>query len=395
VGGQFAIAAPLLVVAGLLLASLSQLGRVDLGFDTRNLISGSISLPRTSYADAGRVKAFWDELQRRVEAVPGVAGVAYADGRPPDEVDNFNNFELEEAPTPPGRSPPVTPWIAVTPEYFRLLGLPRLEGRLFDERDGRGANVEAVVVDRAWARRFFPRASPVGKRLRSGGCTTCPWTVVVGVVGSVKYAGLDKPDEGTVYEPLPGRGGPAPPEEATARFRYLVVRTAMDAAAVVPDLRRALRELDPSLPLSDVATADELVARALQRPRSLSLLVGAFAVVALLLSVVGIYGVMAYDVQQHAKDIGIRLALGGHPTQVLRLIVGQGLSVVTRGIGIGLLTALALTRSLSSLLFGVTATDAVTFLTVGVLLLAFALVASLVPARRATGLEPATVLRDD
>jgi predicted permease len=395
VASQFAITAPLLVAAGLLLASLSELGRVDLGFDTRNLVSGSVSLPRARYQEPARVAAFWDELQRRVEAIPGVSSVAFADGRPPDEVEDFNNFELEESPTSPSQSPPVSPWVAVTPEYFRVLGLSLLEGRAFDERDGRGPDLEVVIVDRAWARRFFPGQSPVGKRLQSGGCTTCPWTVVVGVVSTVKYAGLDKPDVGSVYWPLPGRGGPPPVEQATTRFRYLMVRAAMDPQAVVPGLRQAVRELDPSLPLADLATIDDLVGRSLQRPRSLSLLITAFAAVALVLSIVGIYGVMAYYVQQHAKDIGIRLALGGRPGEVLRLIVGQGMAVVSGGVGIGLLAALALTRYLSSLLFGVGATDVVTFLAVSVLLLAAALAASVVPARRAIRLQPAMVLRDE
>src|SRR5207249_3562539 len=189
---------PLLIIAGLLLASLNELGRVDLGFDSHNLLSGSILLTAAQYPEAGRVAAFWDELQRRVEALPGVSGVAFADGRPPDDVGNFNNFNLEDYPTSPGQSQPVTPWVSVTPEYFRLLGLALLQGRVFDERDGRGPDVEVVVVDRAWAKRFFPNEGAVGKRFREGGCTRCPWTTVVGVVSEVKYAGLDKPDEGTV-----------------------------------------------------------------------------------------------------------------------------------------------------------------------------------------------------
>ena len=129
--------------------------------------------------------------RRRCEAIPGVAGVAFADGRPPNGVGNLNNFDLEERPTPAGQSQPVTPWVAVTPDYFRTLGLTLLEGRLLDERDARRPKLESVVVDRAWARRFFPNDSAVGKRFREGGCTTCPWTTVVGVVSEVKYAGLD------------------------------------------------------------------------------------------------------------------------------------------------------------------------------------------------------------
>jgi len=394
VAGQFAIATPLLVVAGLLLASLNELGRVDLGFDIRNLLSGTILLPAAQYPDAGRVAAFWDELQRRVEALPGVSGVTFADGRPPNEVNNFNNFDLEDSPTPPGQSQPVTPWVSVTPEYFRLLGLTLVQGRLFDEHDGLGPDVEVVVVDRAWAKRFFPNGGAIGRRFKEGGCTRCPWTTVVGVVSEVKYAGLDKPDQGTVYSPMAGRGA-RPSEQATSRFRYLVLRTAIDPLTVLPTVRQVVRELDPSLPFSSVATEEELVARSLQRPRSLSMLVGGFATVALLLSIVGVYGVMAHYVQQHSKDIGIRLALGGSPADVLRLVVGQGMKIVSSGVGVGLLTALILTRLMSSLLFGIGAADAFTFVAVTILLLAVALVACSVPARRAIAVQPAAVLRNE
>jgi predicted permease len=394
VASQFAIGTPLLVVAGLLLASLNALGKVDLGFDRRGLLSGSILLPEAQYPEPGRVAAFWDELQRRVEAIPGVAGVAFANGRPPNQVDDFNNFELEDAPTPPGQSQPVTPWVRVTPEYFRLLGLTLLQGRVFDERDGLGRDLEVVVVDRAWAKRFFPNGNALGRRLKGGGCTTCPWATVVGVVSEVKYAGLDSPDQGTVYTPMPGRGA-RPVEEATERSRYLVLRTDGDAAAVTPSVRQALRELDPSVPFSRVATMDELVAQSLQKPQSLSLLVASLAIVALVLSVVGIYGVMAYYVQQHSKDIGIRLAVGGSPRDVLRLVLGQGLKIVSGGVVVGLLIAVFLTRLMSSLLFEVGAGDPPTFVAAGALLLAVALLACSLPARRAVGMPPAAVLRNE
>jgi predicted permease len=394
VGAQFAIATPLLVAAGLLLVSLDQLGRVDIGFDTRNVLSGSISLPEAQYGEPGRVLTFWDELQRRTEALPGVAAVAFSDGRPPDDVGNFNNFDLEEKPTPPGESQPVAPWLSVTPEYFRLLGLTLLHGRLFDERDGRAPAVDAVIVDRAWARRFFPTENVVGKRFKEGGCSTCPWTTVVGVVSDVKYAGLDSADDGSVYWPMTARGV-LPQEGAPPRTRYIMLRTTIDPAGVLPSVRQIVRDLDPALPFSDVATLDEMVAQSLTQPRSLSWLVGCFAAVALLLSAVGIYGVMAYYVQQHAKDISIRLALGGRPRDVMQLVVGQGMTVVSGGIVTGLLAAVALTRLMSNVLFGVKPVDVTTFAGVGCVLLIVALAACLVPAGRAVAVEPSMVLRHD
>jgi putative ABC transport system permease protein len=288
----------------------------------------------------------------------------------------------------------VTPWVSVTGEYFRLFGLTLLEGRLLDDRDGLTPAIEVIVVDRAWAKRFFPNESAVGKRLREGGCTTCPWTTVVGVVSDVKYAGLDKPDPGSVYWPMAGRGA-QPVEEATSRFRYLLVRTETDPLTVLPLVRQVVRELDASLPFSDVATIEELVERSLDRQRSLSWLVSSFAVVALLLSTIGIYGVMAYYVQQHSKDISIRTALGGSPADVLRLVVGQGMMVVTSGVVVGSLAALLLTRLMSSLLFGIGAADASTFALSAALMLAVALAACSVPATRAVGVEPASVLRSE
>lgn len=384
VGTQFAVATPLLVVAGLLLVSLNELRQVDLGFDNRNVLTGSVHLPPAQYRDPAAVAAYWDELQRRVESLPGVVGVALADGRPPNDVGNLNNFDLEQFPTSPGQSQPVTPWVAVTPEYFGVLGLTLIEGRLLDERDAQRPDLESVLVDRAWSRRFFPNEGAIGKRFREGGCTACPWTTVVGIVTEVKYVGLDKPDQGTVYSPLSG-----------SLFRYMVLRTHADPLTVLPSVRQAVRELDPSAPFSNVATIDELVARSLERPQSLSLLVAGFALVALVLSVVGISGVMAYYVQQHVKDISIRLALGGGPADVMRLVVGHGMKVVTSGVIVGVLIALGLTRLMTSLLFGVGAADAFTFVAVSALLLAVALVACVVPARRAVGVPPAAVLRHE
>ena len=386
VASQFAIATPLLVVAGLLLASLNQLGRVALGFDTHNVLTGSILLPTRQYSES-RIAAFWDELQRRAESIPGVSAVAFSDGRPPNDVNNFNNFDLEDAPTPPGRSQPVVPWVSVSPEYLHLLGLDLVQGRLLDKRDAlvSAAGEQPVVVDRAWVRRFFPNRDVLGRRMKEGGCTACPWTVVVGVVGDVKYAGLDKPNDGSVYGPLNPQG----------RSRYVVVRTASDPSSVVARLRETVRELDANLPLSDVATIDELVERSLVRPRSLSLLVSAVAVVALLLSVIGIYGVMAYYVQQHAKDIGVRLALGGSRGGLFRSVVGHGMAVVLAGVVIGALASLALARAMSTLLFGVSAADPATFVAVLGLLGTAALAACALPAWRAVGVEPASVLRED
>jgi predicted permease len=381
VASQFAIATTLLVIAGLLLASLNELRRVDLGFDTQNVLTGSIRLPGAQYQNPDRMRTFWHELKRRIDALPGVAAVAFSDGLPPNQVGDFNNFDLEERPTPPGQSQPVTPWVSVSPEYVRTIGLQLVEGRLLDERD---IELGSLVVDRAWARRFFGNESAVGKRLRSGGCSTCDWRSVVGVVSEVKYAGLDQPDQGTVYRPI---------SPSTARF--VVVRTHGDPLTLSPSLQQAVRELEPSAPLSNVATVTELIDRSLARPESLSLLVTSFAVVALLLSVIGIYGVMGYYVQQHLKEISIRMALGGRQADVARLVLGQGMTVVGIGIAVGAAVALAATRLMSSLLFNVGASDPSAYAGAGTLLFVVAVLACAVPAFRAMRLQPATVLRNE
>jgi predicted permease len=388
VAAQFAIATPLLIIAALLLTSLDRLRQVDLGFDTGRVLVGSIRLPGAQYRDNSRVTVFWDELSRRIEALPGVASIAFADGLPPNNVGNFNNFDLEQYPTPAGESQPVTPWVAVSPEYVRTLGLTLVEGRLLDAQDPeRNAAAEAllsVMVDRAWARRFFPGESAVGKRLREGGCTTCPWTTVVGVVSEVKYAGVDQPDDGTVYTPLAGE---------TARF--VVVRTEGEPLSIASSLQQAVRELEPAAPLSNVATMTSLVDQSLAQPQSLSLLVTSFAVVALLLSVIGIYGVMGYYVQQHLKEISIRMALGGSQSDVARLVLGQGMTVVGVGIAAGIAVALGATRLMASLLFNVGAADPAAYLSAGILLFAVAALACAVPAFRAMRLQPAMVLRNE
>jgi putative ABC transport system permease protein len=377
---EFALATPLLVAAALVLASLDQLNRVPVGISTAGVLTASVSLSGPQYGRESDRAAFWKRGLERLAALPGVEGAAVSDSRPPEESGQRNNFDLEDHPTPPGQNQPICPWVGVSPEFFKTVGLPLERGRLLDDYSLRD---DVVVVDRAWANRFFPGQEVLGRRFRNGGCTTCPWTTVVGVVGNVKWTGLEAPEDGTVYFPF-----------VDLRNAFFVLKTSRDPSTLASSLRQAVKELDPGLAVSSMATGDELVSEALSTPRYLSVLIGIFAIAALVLSVVGIYGVMAYFVQQHTRDIGIRLALGGEPSRVRRMVVFHGMRLVLVGVVVGIGAAFVSNRLMASLLFGVSPTDLRTMIGVPATLVMVAVVACLVPAQRAARLDPADILRE-
>jgi hypothetical protein len=275
---------------------------------------------------------------------------------------------------------PVCTWVGVTPAFFKTAGLTLERGRLLDDRS---LQENVVVVDRAWANRFFPGEEVIGRRFREGGCTTCEWTTVVGLVSDMKWMGLDAPENGTVYAPFVNQSN-----------GYVILRGSGDPLALASSLRQAIRELDPGLALANVSSVDELVSHALATPRYLSVLIGGFGLTALVLSVVGIYGVMAFFVQQHTRDIGIRLALGSDPARTRRMIVGQGLRLVAIGVAAGIAAAYFASRLLATSLYGISATDARAMAGVPAALLAAAIIACLIPAYRAGRLDPAEVLRE-
>jgi putative ABC transport system permease protein len=379
---EFALATPLLVAAVLVLVSLDRLYKVDVGIDTARVLTAGVSLPGASYRREADRRAFWERAVERLAALPGVEAVALTDSRPPQEGQNQNNFNLEDRPTPADQNQPICPWVAASPGYFKAVGLNLERGRLFDTRDLLDGP-PVIIVDRAWAGRFFPGEDVVGRRLREGGCTDCPWTTVVGVVGTVKYSGLEAPDDGTVYYPF-----------VDFPNGYFVLRAAANPESLATSLRQAVHELDPGLALTDVATGDQLVADSLAAPRYLSVLIGMFAIAAVVLSVVGIYGVMAHFVQQHARDIGIRLALGGEPSAMRRAVVAQGLRLVGLGVAAGVGSAVLTGRLLTTMLFGVSPTDPRMMGAVALALVGMAALACLVPARRAARLDPAAILRE-
>ncbi len=272
---EFAVAVPLLVGAGLMLASFSNLAAVDPGFRTENILTVGVEFRMSRYPRMSDVRAFWDEALPRLAALPGVGAAGLANGRPPNQYPMSNNFNLLDRPTPPTESQPAVPWVAINPEYFQVLGVPLLQGRMLRET-AEDADIE-VMVDNTWARRFYPGEDPLGRRFTSGGCDgpECSRLVVVGVVGDVKYAGLGDSSQGTVYTLQ--RLNPT-------NWTYLFARTERDPDLVLPSIREVLRARDAQLPLFSVSTIDDLMAENLQSPLHASALAGALAVVALLLA---------------------------------------------------------------------------------------------------------------
>jgi predicted permease len=392
VAAQFAVALPLLMGAGLLVSSFAKLLDVDPGFDPDRILSFQLSLPAARYPEAEDANAFWQRLDSELTALPGVEAVGLNSSRPPSNLNEHNNFALAIRRTPPGESDPGAAWLAVDRGFFDALEIPLVAGRLHDPDNPEPG---ALVVDQQWVQKHVPPGvDPLGLRLVSGSCTAqaepeppCMWETVVGVVGSVKYAGLDREDDdGAVYFAQP-----------TSGYRNLFVFIGGDGAspAMLSQVRDVVRRLDPELAVSGTASGQELLTASVARPRYLMTLFSVFGLLALALAAIGIYGVMSYFVSQHTRDIGIRVALGGQRNEVMAMVVGRGLRLAVLGVVFGVVAAFALSRFLEGLLFGVSATDAVTFASIVAVLAAVAVGACWLPARRATRVDPMVALRAD
>jgi predicted permease len=384
--GQLTVVVPLLAGAALLLTSFSNLSQVDPGFDPERLVSVNVPLSQNTYPGPAARTLFWDQIQRRVQAIPGVQALGVASGRPPNRPGMTNNFDLVDKPTPPESAQPAVPWLIADNQYFQALGIPLLEGRWFEVTDTDQGAPPVILVDEAWADRFFPEEDVVGRRLVSGGCTACPLTTVVGVVGAVPYSGVRRVREGSVYSPG-AREFVANP--------FLHVRVQGDPEQIVPRIREEIRSVDQAIPLTDFATGEVLLRDSLRQPRHLSFLLGSFSLVALTLAVLGLYGIVSYSVHRRQGDIAVRLALGGAPKDVWLMVVRQGMSMVFLGLVLGSLVALGFTRVLSDLLFEVQPGDPLILLAVGLLLAAVSTVACAVPGRRAVRMDPVTVLKEE
>ncbi len=390
--GQVAVSLVLLVGAGLLVKSFQQLSRVDAGFEPRGVLTLRLRLPDAKYREGAECAGFLREVMRRVGGLPGVEGVSVSTGFPLGR--GYEQGYIVEGQPEPQRP---ADWAvavsqSVSESYHRVLGIRLLAGRGFDERDA-AESPPVAIVDDAFVRRHFPGHpldGALGKRLRLGGDGE-PWREVVGVVGHVRHNGPEQEGYAGIYRPWTQLN----PRSLTdyTRAMDLVVKTSAEPEGLVPAVRREVQTVDPDQPLANVRTLQSLLDQVVAPRRFGALLVGVFALVALLLGAVGLYGVMSYTVSQRTHEIGIRMALGAQRGRILGTVLKQGMALVLAGVALGLAGALAAARLIASQLFGVTPTDPQTILGVSALLVSVALVACYLPARRATRVDPLTALK--
>jgi putative ABC transport system permease protein len=383
---EVALSLVLLIGAGLLLRSFSLLQQVKAGFsaDPQKVLAVNLTLSGAKYAQGKAQVAFFDRLIEQAQNLPGVESAALSDSLPPNNPGDSDTFVIDGQPwTQVGF--PSTNNAVLGPGYFRTLGIPVLKGRDFADSDTPDAPPVALISE-SLARRYFPNEDPIGRRLKQSDPSLhgSPFMEIVGVVGDVKYDGLDGKSDMAYYTPY---------RQNFARNMYLVVRSSLPAAGLMRTLRRQIRNLDPDVVINQPRTLEQTMSDSVAQPRFRTMLLGLFAAIALLLAAIGIYGVIAYSVAQRTHEIGIRMALGAQRADVLRLVAGRGLRLTLAGLAIGVVVAFALTRLLGTLLFGVEPTDPLTFGAMAVLLCTVALVACAEPAHRAMCVDPMVALR--
>ena len=380
---EVALALMLLVSAGLLLRSFLSLLNTDPGFNSTNLLTMKLVLPAAKYKDDQARAAFYSELLNRIRVLPGVESVAAVNYLPLGGSNSSDIFLIEGLPEPPPGQEFIGRYRVCTPDYFQTMGIPILKGRAFTEQDKVDAP-RVVIVNETLAQRYWPNQDPINKRMRfTGPLEKNPWIQVVGVVKDVKHA-LSLPMSSDYY---------LPQNQDTWSSMVLVAKTKTEPMSMAAPIRQQVWAIDKDEPVFDVRTMQQVRALSVALYSFSSVTLTIFAAVALILSAVGIYGVMAYVVTQRTHEIGIRMALGARSRDVLRLVVRHGMTLALIGVGVGLGGAWALTRFMSSLLVGVSPTDAVTLSAVSLCLISIALIACYLPARRATKVDPLVALR--
>src|SRR5205814_10606650 len=386
---QVALVLPLLVGAGLLIRSFNSLIRVDAGFNPANVQTMQFAIPRSKYKDDPAVAAFCARIVERVAALPGVASAGMVNRLPMAGTGQINLLHFETA--DPAPTLVSTDTRSVTTDYFRTVGIPLIEGRLFTEHDmdtvmtptRYGPMPNIGIVDDRLARMLWPGQSAIGRRFRFG-LEGMPWMQIIGVVGHIRTDALDTDPRPQVYFSYRQR--------AQDRMA-LVVRGQRDVRLLTTSILQAVRDVDPEQPVSDVRTLEEVIDRSTGQRWLNMTLVTAFALIALVLASIGLYGVVAYGVTRELREFGIRVALGAGAADISRLVLRRGLVLAMSGVAIGLTAAFALTRVMRSLLFGVEPTDPASFGVAAMLLVGVALMASYLPARRAAAVDPALTLK--
>jgi putative ABC transport system permease protein len=389
---EMALAVVLLVGAGLLIRSFTKLLAVDPGFRAERVITFAIAAPDTKYGKYSERRALVSDLIERMKRIPGAQGAAVVTGLPLTNMMMRTSAHIEGTPQERPAERKITDVAMATPGYFTVMGIPLVSGRDFTERDGSGAPVVAIVNEE-FVKRYFPNENPVGKRIRLGweqdtaatGGNITLGGEIVGVVGNVRRRGLSQEIYPETY---------ASYMQPTFANFSVVVRSTSDPSTVMAAIRAQVRELDRDLPLTELRQLNELVSQSVSRPRFYTTVLGVFAAIALILAAVGIYGVISYAVSLRTRELGIRIALGATGRQVSGLVLQQGVSLALAGVVIGGAGAYWLTRLLGKLLFGVSATDPLTFLGVAALLTAIAALASFIPARKAARVDPLLAMRD-
>jgi putative ABC transport system permease protein len=383
-----ALSLALLIGAGLLIRSFVRLQNVDLGFNPERLLTLRVEMSESKAVDLTRVSSFYQQVIDRAQALPGVEAAGVANAAPIVTPGIRSAFVIEGKPDPPVGQTQLANSRVVSPDYFRTLGVPLLNGRLLSAQDNAQAPLVAVI-NQAMARRYWGEEDPVGKRFKlSSRAPNTSWLTVVGVVGSVRQVGLNSDPFPEFYASFTQ----APPR---LRPRVLFIRATGNPLSLVAAVKDQIRAVDKDQTIWGARSMEEIVAGWLAPRRFNLLLLGVFASLALALASVGIYGVISYAVSQRTREIGVRLALGAQPRDILKLIVGHGLALTLGGVALGLLASLALTRWLESLLFSVSPTDPLTFAGVALLLTLVALLACYVPARRATKVDPLFTLKHE
>jgi putative ABC transport system permease protein len=393
----------LLIGAGLMIRSFYLLQKVNPGFSHEHLTSFSISLPQKKYATQDTRASFYNRLLENIRALPGVESAAAASGLPLGNNGWQTGFIVEGQPIPPRDQTPLMEACLVTPDYFKAMNIPVLRGRVFTDRDDRShlagrdlsklnenqrevAAINSIVIDEEFARRYWPNEDPIGKRIKlGGGAPDAPSAEVLGVVGRVKMESLNQNSDRVqgyfAFAQQPAGG------------MTVIIRGASDPNQLISSVRGAVKQIDPDQPIYNPRTMDEIRAESVASERLNLTLLSLFAGLALVLAIVGIYGVMSYSVTQRTHEIGIRMAIGARPRDVFKMILGHGMKLALIGVGLGLVGAFILTRFMASMLFGVEPTDATTYGALSVLLIGIALLACYLPGRRATKVEPTISLR--